>query len=209
MPKSVFDQPTPELLDGFVAGDPLAINEVVEILLPQIVRWAIKQYRNLPQDEVESTVHQVFTEVCINHARYEPHKAKLTTFVIRLLKFRLADLYQEITQIFKAEDSSLDISEKLLKKPYNDTDTIDAATQLTRKAFFQEAALFLDPYEQEFLEMMRKGEKHQEAFIQILTRHGYPMSDPDHAVKNAKERLIRRLKTIALDAGYTLEDLLV
>lgn len=208
MAESVFNQPTPEQLDAFVVGDPIAINEVVELLLPQIVRWAIKQYGNLPQDEVESMVHQVFAEVCINHARYEPHKARLTTFVIRLVKLRLADLYQEITQISGAEDSSLDISEKLLKRPYNDTDTIDTATHLTREAFFQEAALSLDPHEQDFLEMMRKGEKRQEVFINILARHGYPISNPDHAVKNAKERLIRRLKTIANDTGYTLQDLL-
>ncbi|SRR6266498_1314833 len=208
MAGSVFNQPTQEQLDAFVAGDPIVINEVIELLLPQIVRWAIKQYRNLPEDEVESMIHQVFAEVCINHARYEPHKAKLTTFVIRLLKLRLADLYQEITRISTAEDSSLDISENLLKKPYNNTDTIDAATHVTREAFFQEAALSLDPHELDFLEMMRKGEKRQEVFVNILMRHGYPTSDPDHAVKNTKERLIRRLKTIADDAGYPLQDLL-
>ncbi len=208
MAESVFNQPTSEQLDAFVVGDPIVINEVVELLLPLIVRWAIKQYRNLPQDEVESMVHQVFAEVCINHARYEPHKAKLTTFVIRLLKLRLADLYEEFTEISTAEDSSHDISEKLLKKPYNDIDTIDTSTYLTREAFFQEAVLSLDPHEQEFLEMMRKGEKRQEVFVSILTRHGYKMSNPDHAVKNTKERLIRRLKTIADDAGYILQDLL-
>jgi hypothetical protein len=208
MAESVFNQPTSEQLDAFVVGDPIAISEVVELLLPQIVRWAIKQYRNLPQDEVESMVHQVFTEVCINHARYEPHKAKLTTFVIRLLKLRLADLYEDITQISKAEDSSFDISEKLLKKPYNDTDTIDNATRLTRKAFFQEATLFLDPHEQDFLEMILKGEKSLEVFVNILARHGHIASNPAHAVKNAKERLFRKLKTIASDAGFSLQDLL-
>jgi hypothetical protein len=208
MAESIFDQPTPEQLDAFVMGDPIAINDVVELLLPQIVRWAINQYRNLPQDEVESMVHQVFAEVCINHARYEPHKAKLTTFVIKILKLRLSDLYEETIEISGAEDSYLDISEKLLKKPYNNTDTIDSDTHLTREAFFQEAAFLLDPHEMDFLEMMQRGEKHQDVFVNILARHGYPISTPDHAVKNVKERLIRRLKTIADDAGYTLQDLL-
>ncbi|MBE7433133.1 MAG: hypothetical protein HS100_04405 [Anaerolineales bacterium] len=208
MDNSVFNQPTPEQLNAFVVGDPIAINEVVELLLPQIVRWSIKQYRNLPQDEVESMTHQVFAEVCINHARYEPHKAKLTTFVIRLLKLRLADLYQDVTEISRAEDSSLDISEKLLKKPYNTTDTLDSETHLVREAFFREAVLFLDPHEQDFLEMMLKGEKRQEIFVDILTRHGYQMPDPDRVVKNVKERLIRRLRSLADDAGYSLQDLL-
>jgi len=198
MVESIFNQPNPEQLDGFLAGDPVAINEIVELLLPQIVRWAIVHYDSLPPDEVESMVHQVFAEVCINHARYEPQKSKLTTYVIGLLRLRLRDLYEETP----------DIHENPLAKPYNEIDTIDPNTRLTRDAFFQKAASFLDPYEQDFLDMMLKGEKSLEVFVNILARYGNLASNPDHAVKNTKERLVRKLRTIAKDAGFSLQDLI-
>lgn len=204
MVESVFDQPTPEQLDGFVAGDPIAMDEIVRLLLPQLQRWAIGHYSNLPEDEVQSTVNLVFAETCRNHARYIPHKSKLTTYLIRLLKLRLADLYQDM----KFEDSNLHVYEKLLQTPYNDSSTIDSATRLTRNAFFQDAALFLDAHEQAFLELMQNGEKSQQAFVAILTRHGRRADNPDHEVKNLKERLVRKLKHIADDQGYSLQDLL-
>ncbi len=40
MKESNFPQPTDEQLAGFREGDPVAINEVVELVLPPILRWA-------------------------------------------------------------------------------------------------------------------------------------------------------------------------
>jgi len=204
MTESVFDQPTPEQLDDFVAGDPIAIDGVVRLLLPQLCRWAIAHYPNLPEDEIRSTVNLIFAETCLNHARYTPHKSKLTTYLIWLLKLRLADLYKDI----KSESSDFAHHEKLLQTPYNDSSTIDTPTRLTREAFFQDMTLLLDAHEQDFLELMRKGEKSLQAFVAILVRHSRPTSNPDHEVKNTKERLIRKLRHIANEQGYSLQDLL-
>ena len=85
--------------------------------------------------------------------------------------------------------------------------TVDASLQLARNVFFQDAGLILNAHEREFLERMRQGEKRKQIFIEILARHGLSTSNPEHEVKNTKERLIRKLRSIANDQGYTLDDL--
>lgn len=208
MADSVFNQPTPEQLDGFVIGDPIAIDEVVRLLLPQLYRWAITKYHNLPEDEILSTLHLVLAEACRNHAHYAPRRSKLTTYLIWLLKLRLNDLYHDITDYAGGLESDVDIHENLLQMPYNGTSTVDINTRLARDIFFQDAALLLEAHERDFLELMRRGEKHQQAFVAVLDHHGQSTTDPEHDVKNAKERLIRKLKTLAKDQGYELQDLL-
>ena len=74
MHESSFQQPTPEQIAAFVQGDPVAIDEVVHLLLPQLYRWAIRQYPNFPRDEVQSVVNESFAEICRNHARYNPNR---------------------------------------------------------------------------------------------------------------------------------------
>ena len=208
MSESVFDQPSSEQLDAFVAGDPIAIDEVVRMLLPQVYRWALRHYANLPEDEVKSIIHLVFAEVCRNHARYSPQRSKLTTYVISIVRLRLNDLYQEVVSSDRISESDVVEYEKRLESLYNLSGTVDATTQIARDAFFQDAAILLDDYEREILNLMRQGEKRQDPFVAVLNRYGYPVSDPSHAVKNAKERLIRKLRSIAHETGYRLEDLL-
>jgi len=208
MPKNALDQPTPEQLHGFITGDPIAIDEVVCLLLPQLYRWAIGKYRNLPEDEIQSVVNQVFAETCNNHKRYSPAASKLTTYLIGLIKFRLADLYHDIIEKDKALDFDPDTYENLLQVPYNDTSSLDANTRLARESFFQDASILLDNCERDFLEALKKGEKHLEIFTTILTRYDRLTAKPSHEVKNTKERLFRKLKIIADDQGYSLQDLL-
>ena len=208
MGESVFDQPSSEQLDAFVAGDPIAIDEVVRMLLPQVYRWALRHYSNLPEDEVKSIIHHVFAEVCRNHARYSHQRSKLTTYVIAIVRLRLNDLHQEIVLAERISESDVVEYEKRLESLYNLSDTVDATTQVARDTFFRDAAILLDDYEREILDLMRQGEKRQDTFVTVLHRYGYPVSEPSHAVKNVKERLIRRLRSIADETGYKLEDLL-
>jgi len=204
MEEDTLQQPSPELLARFVAGDPIAEDAVLGLVLPQIYRWAVRTYSNLPEQEVRSVIHQVVAETCRPRVRYDPNRSKLTTYLIGLIKRRMVDLYEKQHAINTSEESGIDTQEKLLRLPYN---TVDDATRITRDAFFLEAKQRLGEIERAFLELMRQGEKRQEAFVAILSRYGQ-VSDPAKEVKNTKERLLRALRGLAQSLGYHPDDLL-
>ncbi|HWN12156.1 MAG TPA: hypothetical protein VNO50_23225 [Pyrinomonadaceae bacterium] len=62
MAESKFQQPTEQQLRGFVKGDPITINEVIHLILPQLHRWALQKYSTLPRDDVQSVVNRVLAE---------------------------------------------------------------------------------------------------------------------------------------------------
>src|SRR5260221_2087540 len=105
MKESNFPQPSSEQLAGLQEGDPLVANEIVELVLPSILRWAWTQYKLLPQDDIQDIVHQVLAEICHHYARYDPGRVLFTTYVIGLLKLRLADLYAPQQEIHGKEGS--------------------------------------------------------------------------------------------------------
>jgi len=207
MSDSIFQQPSPQQLAAFIQGDPVAEDEVLRLVLPQLYRWSAQNYPNLPQSEVQSIIHQVVSETCRPHVRYDPSKAKLTTYLIGLIKLRLNDLYQKENKIISFEESGSNPHEKLPQVLYNQSETIDKSTRITRAMFFQEVENSLNDLEKDFLKLMRQGEKRLYIFVEILKQY-CPVSDPEREVKNTKERLKRKLKATAQDLNYRLEDLL-
>lgn len=206
MKESNFPQPTAEQFAGFREGDPVAINEVVELVLPAILRWAWSTYELLPRDDVQDIVHQVLAEICHQPARYNPSLALFTTYVIRLLRLRLADLYAVQREIAEQEENGPDAYEKLLALPYNDTGTIDEDTRIVREDFFRQLEEHLEPVERELLQLMREGIKSTKESAAILSRYGL-VADEERDVKNAKARLERKMLFIRKTLGYKLEDL--
>jgi DNA-directed RNA polymerase specialized sigma24 family protein len=207
MDEGTFQQPTGEQLAAFRAGDPVVIDEVVQLVLPQLQRWALRRYSDLPEAEVQSLTHQVLAETCVRHANYDPTRAKITTYVINILSRRMADLYTTQRRITNLEDSSLEAHEKLLQQPYNQEDASTIATRMTREEFFRSAEQQLDAREQSLLSLLRQGENRIETLSEALAEHG-PVTDPARDVKNARERLLRKLKAIAHQLGYQAHDLL-
>jgi hypothetical protein len=104
MDESVFQQPTPEQLTAFVNGDPVVRNDIMVALLPPFYRWSKQWYPDLPQDEVHSSIHQVLAEACCHYSRYDPSKAKFTTYLIELIKLRLLDVQAKHTKIISNEE---------------------------------------------------------------------------------------------------------
>jgi len=206
MKESNFPQPSSEQLAGFQEGDPLAANAVVELVLPSIQRWAWTQYKLLPQDDVQDIVHQVLAEICHHYARYDPKRVLFTTYVIGLLKLRLADLYATRQEIDEKEEYGPDAYEKLLSLPYNDTEALDEDTRIVREEFFRQVEEHLEPIERELFQLMRNDVKSTRAFAAVLVRYG-PVSDEDRDVKNAKARLMRKVTFIGKTLGYAPEDL--
>ena len=203
MPESVFQQPTPEQIAAFVQGDPVVIDEIVHLLLPQLYRWTIRQYPNFPEDEVQSVVNESFAEICRNHVRYNPQQAQLTTYIIRLIKLRMATLSQAIKKITKIVEEQ----ENPSQDTYNRLSTANLDTRIVQERFFNKVMERLDDAEQEGLNLMLQEELSQDAYVAVLMRRG-PVLDPAGEVKNFKERLKRKVKTIARELGYEREDLL-
>lgn len=205
MEESIFKQPSSKQLEAFIAGDPVAEDEVLRLVLPQLYRWAKRHYSNLPDDEVQSEINRVVLETCRPRVRYNPNAGtNLTTYLINLIKLRLNTLYQNRKQIKDSEISESDAPEKWLGLPYK---RLENDIRITRDTFFQEISLLLHEPEREFLELMRQGEKRQDVFITVLERYG-TVSDPAREVKNMKERLLRKLRTFAEEHGYQLQDIL-
>jgi hypothetical protein len=207
MSDSIFRQPTALQLEGFVKGDPIAIDEVVHILLPQLHRWGIQKYSNLPQDEVQSVINRALAEACRNHARYSHQKAKITTYLIGLIDLRMATLHQSIKKKVETETLFSDQQENFPQRVYNSSNTEEIDNRLARDQFFSGVKERLDNVELEVLELMLQGEKSQDEYLLVLQRH-QSVTDPAADVKNFKERLKRKVKTIADELGYDKQDLL-
>lgn len=208
MQDSNFEQPSPELLRAFVAGDTFAEDAVLQIVLPQLYRWAQKTYPGLPEDDVKSAIHRVVVETCRPTVRYDPAQALLTTYLIGLITLRLRDVYALYKKRLDHEEQGQAGREILERTPYNILDTPDgSAAALTREQFWQAAAPQLAEPEREVWRLIREGAKDTAVFASMLSRYG-PVTDPHRAVKNAKVRLERQLTTIAKQLNYRLEDLL-
>ena len=203
MHESSFQQPTPEQIAAFVQGDPLAIDEVVHLLLPQLYRWAIRQYPNFPRDEVQSVVNEAFAEVCRNSDRYNPQQAKLATYIIKMIKWRMGTLDQAITKITKI----LEEQENFSQETYNQLSTTEIEAHIIQDRFFSKVMEQLDGAEKDGLKLMLQEESDQDAYVAILTRYG-SVINPAGEVKNFKERLKRKVKIIARELGYESADLL-
>jgi|SRR5581483_1232253 len=206
MDDSVFEQPTPDQLSAFVQGDPIAKDEVVSVMLPQLYRWARNAYQNLPEDEVQSTLHQVLAEICLNYSRYDPERAKFTTYVIHLFRMRLASLHQLIKSIGKNQEINESEYENRSNVPYNKSEA-DIHKQIAKDRFFDAVTAQLDGAELEFLRQMRSGEKDLAIYVSILSLY-QAVTDPASEVKNTKERLKRKIKAIAEELGYQTDDLI-
>lgn len=202
--ESVFKQPTPEQLAAFVEGDPIAEDAVLRLVLPQLYHWALKRHPTLPPPEVESVINQVAAEACRPHVRYDPSRSKLTTYLLNLISLRLNDLYAKESRRKEHEEIGQNQRENLLESPYNIANTPNPAA-ITRDDFFHRALQHLNGPERDFLEMIRQGEKSEELFIVALEQYG-PVSDPSRYVKNTKVRLQRKLRRLAEEMGYNLQD---
>lgn len=206
MDESKFPQPTLEQLEAFVNGDPISIQEIVELILPPLVRWAKTNYSGLAADDVESLLHQVLGEVCINHERYNPNRSKLTTYILNLFKLRVRDLLQEATESQKIISLDSDPKyEKLYATPYNYTDDEDHNIAVNR--FFEQVEQHLEPIEIEFLRLMRSGVKDSQQFASVLLQYTSGIDDMAREVKNTKERLYRKIRSVADELNVVLTDL--
>jgi hypothetical protein len=202
--ESVFQQPTPELLAAFVDGDPIAEDAVLRLVLPQLYHWALKHHPTLPPPEVQSVINQVAAETCRPHVRYDPARSRLTTYMLNLVSLRLNDLYATESRQKEHEEIGTDLRENFSQPPYNLANTPNPAA-ITRNDFFERVLQHLDGPERDFLTLMLHGEKREEVFIVALARYG-PVPDPSREVKNAKVRLQRKLRKLADDMGYELQD---
>jgi len=201
---SVFQQPSSEQLAAFVEGDPVAIDQVVQLILTPIVRWAFGQYSSVPEQEVASVVHQVLAEICVHPERYDPSRAQITTYVIHLVKLRINDVLREHLEIQNHEDWSEEAHEEFDRLPYNEVENI--ITESTRDKFFQGVSERLSSVEREFLNLLRSGEKSSGVLANVIRKH-MTVIDAAKEVKNMRERLIRKLKAYAEETHVNLEDL--
>ncbi len=204
--ESAFPQPTADQLKEFVEGDPIAIDEVITLVLVPLIRWAKKQYSGLPEQEVESLIHQVLGEICVNYNRYDPSQARFTTYVINLFKLRVRDLMSRSKKIGSFEvDLTLPETEheEQLDSPYNYLE--DQEQSILTEDFFERVSEHLDGLEREFLDLLRLGTKDTQAFAEVLGKYT-EVTDPFKQVKNTKERLQRKLRSLAQELGYSADD---
>jgi hypothetical protein len=206
MVESKFPEPTFEQLEAFGKGDPIATQEIVELILPPLVRWAKTKYSGLAADEVESLMHQVLGEICINHERYNPQLSKLTTYILNLFKLRVRGLLQEVNENQKIISLDADPKyEKLFVTPYNYTDDEDQIIAINH--FFEQVEERLEPVEMEFLRLMRLGIKDSDQFVSIVVQNRSDVGDIAKEVKNTKERLYRKIRSIATEVNFKFTDI--
>jgi hypothetical protein len=206
MDESVFQQPTQEQLDLFVHGDSIAMYEVVELVLPQIYSWGKRHYPHLQEEDIYSVIDDVISETCDKYSRYNPKRAKFTTYVIDLIIKRMKTLQRQQIKLAEQEDSIENYSENPSIAMYNSLEA-DMARRIDRENFFIRVHHQLSELEAAFLDLMLSGEIHQEPFIEVLKRYGIS-TKLSREVNNTKERTKYKLEMFAKTQGLSLEDFL-
>ncbi len=206
MDESVFQQPTAEQLQLFVAGDPVAMDEVLALVLPQLYTWAERHYSSISEQERVNVVHDVLNETYQHHERYNPKLTKFTTYVINLIKKRMATVQRQQVKRVEKEESLESFSEKRGEIVYNNIET-DTVRRIDRENFYRHVRSQLSDIELAFLNLMLAGENRQKAFIDILKASGN-INATSKDVKNIKERVKYKVNKIAQKQGLSLEDVL-
>lgn len=203
---SRFQQPSAEQIADFRAGDPVAIDAVIHIVLPQVERWATSRYSSLPVEDVRDVVNQVLSETCQHHDRYDPARGAFTSYAIELLKRRLADAYRAWSDIEAHEESGPHADEAVLHVSGDIEGTLDPDVSIVRAEFLGRVAAELDDVERDLWALMLGGNKDTAAAAAILAQRE-PVANMQREVKNAKARLMRKVRAIAEALDYRLEDL--
>lgn len=206
MDESVFQQPTAEQLQQFVAGDPVAMDEVLALVLPQLYIWAERRYSNVPEQERVNVLHDVLNETYQHHDRYNPRLTKFTTYIINLIIKRMATVQRQQIKRSEQEESLESLSEKHREIAYNNIEA-DTVRRIDRENFYRHVRSQLSEIELAFLDLMLAGENRQQAFIAILEASGNTTA-PSKDVKNVKERVKYKVNKIAQMQGLSLEDVL-
>lgn len=199
MKESVFQQPSSQDLAGFREGDPLAMDRVLVLMIPQLLRWAWRSYPDLPVDDVEELVYAALAETCRNHSRYDPAASLFTTYVINLIRWRMDRLRKSVERVSNPP-------ENLRSRVYHSMDEREIGIGLSRERFFTEVRKRLKGLDLEFFELMLKRANPQ-AYLTAVERHDQ-FADPQKEAKNRRARVQRKLKEIATEIGYTSSDLL-
>lgn len=205
-PPSRFQQPSAEQIADFRAGDPVAIDAAIRIVLPQLARWATRRYSSIPAEDVLDVVYQVLSETCQHHDRYDPARGAFTSYIIGLLEHRLGDAYRTWSTIGAHEESGPHADEAVLHVPGDIEGSLDRDVSIVRAEFLDRVAAELGEVERDLWALMLEGNKDTAAAAAILARQG-PVVDRQREVKNAKARLMRKVRAIAEALGYRLEDL--
>jgi RNA polymerase sigma factor (sigma-70 family) len=82
------------LLHRVAAGDSAAIQELIARFGGLV--WSLARRLGLPDAETEDAVHEVFTELWRNGARYDPSIASETAFVATIARRRLIDRRRKV-----------------------------------------------------------------------------------------------------------------
>ena len=203
MSETASTQPSGELLASFRNGDPVAIADVIDLVLPQLAKWAFNRYPVLPNDDVLDTVYQVLTEISLHPDRYDPARSVFTTYAFNLIQLRLKDVYEKWKKISENEELGPAAHEKLLMLPYKENDDAsNVDVLLTRDEFFQYAEQYLTDVERDICRIMRESDD-PGAIAEALARHG-DVSE----VRNARAKLRRKLASIAAKSNFSVEDML-
>src|SRR6185369_10526841 len=128
MKESVFQQPSSQDLAGFREGDPLAIERVLLLMIPQFLRWAWSSYPDLPVDDVEELVYAALAETCRSHSRYDPAASLFTTYVINLIRWRIDRLRKSVERVNNPP-------ENLPSPVYHSMDELEIGIGLSRDRF--------------------------------------------------------------------------
>jgi hypothetical protein len=112
-----------------------------------------------------------------------------------------------LNQAMKKITKIAEEQENVSQETYNQLSTLELEARIVQERFSSKVIERLDGVEKEGLKLMLQEESKQDAYIEILIRHGFVMN-PAGEVKNFKERLKRKVKAIARELGYESEELL-
>lgn len=209
MTASAFVQPTAEQLAAFRDGDPVAVDAVITLMLPQLQSYARKHWgADLDEAEIDEAVSQACLETWQKPGRYDSTRSLLSTYLINLTGKRIIDARR---RLIRDVGRSVPLPETHAIGPSPTYNRVDddggAATRVALEQFFAAVEPHLEGYERELLATYRADSADPAVEEAILTRHGFAGDMPD-IIKNARARLRRKLRRLAEEHGFHPADLL-
>ncbi|MER3458884.1 MAG: hypothetical protein C4309_09920 [Chloroflexota bacterium] len=192
--------PDHELHRLLLNGDPTAPARIVERHLDRLIERLSARFPNVP-DLVEDAVSQALAAYVMNPHIYNPNRSSLFNFLLMAADRDLRNLWAAEKRRLKYEAIDLDRDEsdvalngseaEYLVDERANPDRLDL-DQDELKARIQQ--VLPDPRDQKMLALMVEGERHTEAFAQILGITSLPLAEQRAVVKRHKDRIKQRLR---------------
>lgn len=195
--------PSPELgrllHQRLLNGDLFASNDFCRAYLDWLAAELGRRQRSNDEQLIGEAVSQTLVDFCKQPDRFDPTRGELTIFLLHSAECDFVNLIQKESRRHKRHVNWNCVADDLPAGNYpGETDPLEqlirAETHGARWERLNRVIAAWSPAEQAVFALLRDGVKSREPFAAALHVTDRPIEEQEREVKNAKDRLWKRLK---------------